>query len=105
MYDADADRRYCVSKTFKEWLAEGEQLYSNALSEYQDLEQQIAALEQSLASKRSEVNQIASVIGKPPIDGARRITAQLLEEAPTQVQTAPLGAISRALSGRGQAMR
>jgi cell division septum initiation protein DivIVA len=93
-----------VNKSFQDWLSEGEQLYSTAAHEYQDLEQQIVALEQQLAAKRSEVNQIASVIGKPPIEGARRIAAQLLEE-PLPQSTVPLGAIGRALSGRGGGLR
>jgi len=100
VYDKRADGRLPVNKSFQDWLSEGEQLYATAAHEYQELEQQIVALEQQLAAKRSEVNQIASVIGKPPIEGARRIAAQLLEE-PVPQSTVPLGAIGRALSGRG----
>jgi hypothetical protein len=94
-----------MNKSFKEWLTEGEQLYAAALKEYQDLEQEISALEQHLTSKRGEVNQIASVIGKPPIDGVRRVSAQIIDEAPIPSAPVPLGAIGRALSGRGAVMR
>jgi hypothetical protein len=94
-----------VQKSFRDWLSEGERLYSTALSEYQGLETQIDELEQRLAAKKSEVNQIAHVIGKPPVEGNRRLTAQLVEGDTHNVNTAPAGNIARALSGRGLSAR
>jgi hypothetical protein len=61
-----------VSKTLRDWLAEGEQLYSAAMQEYQSIEAQLDELEVKLAAKKSELNQIAQVIGKPPVEGNRR---------------------------------
>jgi len=70
-------------KTFKEWLTEGDTLYTNAMTEFDDLEKQLADLEARLADKREEVNQIAAVIGKPPItgrsDAIRVSTAQIVD--------------------------
>jgi hypothetical protein len=94
-----------VQKSFRDWLGEGERLYTTALNEYQSLETQIDELEQQLAAKKSEVNQIAHVIGKPPVEGARRLTAQLVEGDSHNVNTAPAGNIARALSGRGLTAR
>src|SRR5688500_14331838 len=87
-----------VSKTLRDWLAEGEQLYSAAMQEYQSIEAQLDELEVKLAAKKSELNQIAQVIGKPPVEGNRRLTAQLIE--PNSVPNSP-ATIARALSGRG----
>ena len=94
-----------VQKSFRDWLSEGERLYSTALNEYQALEIQIDELEQRLAAKKSEVNQIAHVIGKPPVEGNRRLTAQLVEGDSHNVNVAPAGNIARALSGRGISAR
>jgi hypothetical protein len=94
-----------VQKSFRDWLSEGERLYSTALSEYQGLEAQIDELEQRLAAKKSEVNQIAHVIGKPPVEGNRRLTAQLVDGDSHNINTAPAGNIARALSGRGLSAR
>ncbi len=54
-------------KSFKEWLSEGEQIYAQAMSEYDELEAQLADLQQRLAQKKAEVNEIAAVIGKPAV--------------------------------------
>jgi hypothetical protein len=94
-----------VQKSFRDWLSEGERLYNTALSEYQGLETQIDDLEQKLAAKKSEVNQIAHVIGKPPVEGNRRLTAQLVEGDSHNINMAPAGNIARALSGRGISSR
>lgn len=95
-----------MTKSFRDWLAEGEQLYNATMSEFKSLEGQLEALEQQLATKRVEVNQIGQVIGKPPVETAsRRLSAQLME--PEQVASAPAttalppGNMARALSGRG----
>jgi hypothetical protein len=90
-----------VTKSLKEWLAEGEQLYGAAMREYQELESQIDELERKLMAKKEEVNQIADVIGKPPVESSRRLSAQLVEEhAPNSVPNSP-ATIARALTGRG----
>ena len=88
-------------KTLKDWLGEGESLYQQALAEYQDLESQLQDLEKRLALKKEEVNQIASVVNKPPVETNRRLTAQLIDEQhPGSVPNTP-ATIARALSGRG----
>jgi hypothetical protein len=94
-----------VQKSFRDWLTEGERLYTTALNEFQALEIQIDDLEQKLAAKKAEVNQIAHVIGKPPVEGNRRLTAQLVEAEPSSMNIAPAGNIARALSGRGLGAR
>ena len=88
-------------KTFKDWLSEGDQLYQTALSEYQSLEAQIDDLEKKLAIKKDEVNQIAAVVGKNPVENHRRLSAQLVEDhGPSSVPNSP-ATIARALTGRG----
>ena len=66
-------------KTLQEWLQEGEQLYDAALNDYRNLEGQLEELEQRLAAKLNEVNQMAQMMGKPPIEPARRATTQVVE--------------------------
>ena len=82
-------------KSFREWFSEGESIYSDAMKEYQTLEAQIDQLEMRLIEKRQEVNQIAQMLGKPPIEGNKRVTAQIVDHA-----EAPMGAAARVLSGR-----
>lgn len=90
-----------MTKSFKDWLGEGEQLYSSSLQEYQDLETQIQQLEQRLAVKKEEVNQIAIVVGKPPVESSRRLSAELIDNhGPASVPNSP-ATIARALTGRG----
>jgi hypothetical protein len=86
------------TKSLRDWLAEGEQIYNQAMGEYRSLEAQLEQLEKSLGAKRTEVNQIAQVINKPPVEPTRRLSAQLVEvqEVPTVV-----GNVTRALTGRG----
>ena len=88
-----------MSKSFRDWLTEGESIYSEALKEFQSLEAQIQQLEARLIEKKAEVNQIAQLIGKPPVDGARRVSAQLMEEDESRPNVA-VGAVTRALTGR-----
>jgi len=89
------------SKSFKDWLSEGENLYSGAVREYQAIEQQLEQLEQQLAAKRNEVNQIAAVIGKPPVESSRRAGVELIDaHGPNSVPNSP-ATIARALTGRG----
>lgn len=90
-----------MSKSLNDWLKEGEQLYSEAMSEYQSIEAQLDELEVKLAAKKNELNQIAQVIGKPPVEGQRRLTAQLVDDqGPNSVPNSP-ATIARALTGRG----
>lgn len=90
-----------MSKSFKDWLNEGEALYNAALGEYQSLENQIIDLEQKLAIKRDEVNEIAKVIGKEAVEASRRLSAEIVERGqPNSVPNSP-NTIARALTGRG----
>ena len=87
-------------KTIQEWIREGEELYTAAIKELQDLEAQMAELDARLSSKASEVNQIAGIIGKPAVDAPRRITAHLVDEHGTSVGGSTASAtIARALAG------
>lgn len=89
------------NKSFKDWLAEGENLYNASLKEYQAIEAQLDELEQKLAAKKNEVNQIAAVIGKPPVESSRRLSVELVDShAPNSVPNSP-ATIARALTGRG----
>jgi molecular chaperone GrpE (heat shock protein) len=90
-----------VSASFKDWMAQGEKLYLTALEEYQTLERQIAELEEKLLIKREEVNEIARVIGKEPVEASRRLAAEIVERGqPNSVPNSP-NTIARALQGRG----
>lgn len=90
-----------MTKSLNEWLQEGESLYQAALAEYQHIEAQLDELEARLAAKKAEVNQIAQVVGKPPVENSRRLTAQLVEDhGPQSVPNSP-ATIARALTGRG----
>jgi hypothetical protein len=90
-----------VTKSLNDWLAEGEQLYNAALAEYQSIEAQLDDLEARLAAKKVELNQIAQVVGKPPVESSRRLTAQLVDDhGPQSVPNSP-ATIARALTGRG----
>ena len=88
-----------MTKTLQDWLAEGESLYNAAVAEYQEIERQLEDLESRLAAKRAEVNQIAQVVGKPPVESSgRRLTAELVDAS--NVPNSP-ATIARALTGRG----
>jgi len=91
-----------VSKSLQDWLSEGEQLYNAAMHEFQQLETQLEELETKLAAKKAEVNQIAQVVGKPPVESTRKVlTAELVEpHGPNSVPNSP-ATIARALTGRG----
>ncbi|WP_428939644.1 hypothetical protein [Fontivita pretiosa] len=91
-----------MTRSFRDWLAEGEAIYAETLKEYHCLEAQISELEKKLAEKKAEVNQVAQMIGKPPVDGPRRVSAQIIEpETPPPAN----GPIARALTGRGLVAR
>ena len=91
-----------MTKTLADWLSEGEQLYNAALADYQALETQLEELEAKLAAKKAEVNQIAQVVGKPPVEtSGKRLTAELIDpHTPNSVPNSP-ATIARALTGRG----
>ena len=99
-----------TTKNFKDWMAEGEQIYGDSLAEYQGLQTQLDELEQKLIAKREEVNAIASVIGKPPVDPPRRAghaqaNAAAVQLVDRDVSGAPIPAsrntIAKALVGKG----
>ena len=90
-----------VSKSIKDWLNEGEGIYTAAMDEYQALEAQIMDLEGKLAVKREEVNVIADKLGKPPVEASRRLSAEIVDRgSPNSVPNSP-STIARALTGRG----
>ncbi|MBC8109326.1 MAG: hypothetical protein H7Z14_22270 [Anaerolineae bacterium] len=94
-------------KNFSEWLGEGEQLYLAAMEEFKSIESQIDELELQLTAKKGEVNQIAQVIGKPPVESTRKLTAELMEPeqvAITSRSAIPIGRLARALTGRGSGL-
>jgi hypothetical protein len=88
-----------VSKTFQDWFREGEELYQSALKDYQDLEKQLEDLEKRLEAKQAEVNQIAQMLGKPPVEPSKRLSAQIVEGEHSGSGSSP-AAIARALTGR-----
>ena len=90
-----------MSKSIKDWLAEGEQIYGAALDEYQQIETQLIEMDQRLAMKREEVNVIADKLGKPPIEASRRLSAEIIERGAPGSQPNSQNSIARALTGRG----
>jgi riboflavin biosynthesis pyrimidine reductase len=96
-----------VAGSFQEWLQQGEALYNSAIREYHDIEQQLSELEARLVEKQAEVNQIAQVIGKPLVEGGRRLNAQLVNAevvdiipAERPVTPGSNANIARALTGK-----
>jgi hypothetical protein len=91
-----------MSKTIKDWLQEGEGLYAQAIEEFRDLEIQLEELEGKLSAKQDEVNQLAAVIGKPPVEtNHHKPTVQIVEgHAPGSIP-ASRSTIAKALTGRG----
>ena len=96
-----------MAGNFQEWLNQGEALYQAALKDYHAIEAQLDDLESKLVAKQAEVNQIAQVIGKPPVEGTRRLSAQLVAADVIDVpdRSSPTGAgsnasIARALTGK-----
>ena len=89
-----------MAKTIAEWMREGEELYAGAVREYHQIESQLIELERKFAAKQEEVNQIAQIIGKPAVEGNRRLSAQLVDErGPNSVPNSS-STIARALAGR-----
>lgn len=97
-----------MAKNFQDWLSEGEGLYNTALEEYRGLESQLAELQERIAAKKLEVNQIARVIGKPLLDAQAKKGAAAPAEGEAAVdvvdagQTTPYtrNSIARALTGQ-----
>ena len=95
-----------MASSFQEWLQQGENLYSTAMREYHDIEQQLSELEARLVEKQNEVNQIAQVIGKPLVEGSRRLSAQLVSAEVIDLPAERAGTpgsnanIARALTGK-----
>jgi hypothetical protein len=78
-------------------------LFSSTLAEYHELESQISELEQKLSEKHTEVNKLAQIIGKPPVESRKVVTGQIVGSPGEQaggVQSSH-ATIARALSGRG----
>lgn len=89
-----------MAKSIAEWIQEGEELYESALKQFEEMDTRLRQLEKQLAQKQDEVNQIAQVIGKPLVEGNRRLTAQLVDDhGPLSVPNSST-TIARALSGR-----
>ena len=108
-----------MAKSIDDWLAEGEALYDGAVGEYRELEAQITDLEQRLADKLAEVNRLAGVIQKPPLqpragggmsNGSHVVTGTVIDPAgahnpvagvaPGSVPASPR-TIAQALQGKG----
>lgn len=96
-----------MANAFQEWLQQGEHLYDDALREFHDIERQLSELEARLSEKQTEVNQIAQIIGKPLVEGTRRLSAQLVQaevmDLPERVGAPSPSAnanIARALTGK-----
>ena len=91
-----------VSKSFKDWLSEGESIYQAALKEFQSLEMQLQELETQLLQKREEVNSIAAVIGKPPVEpSVHRLAVEIVDGHGPGSIPASRNTIAKALTGRG----
>src|SRR5580698_5494922 len=95
-----------VTMTFQQWLQHGEMLYQSAMQEHHALEAQLDELERRLAAKQTELNQIAQMMSKPPVEGTRRVSAQLVtppmsDEADRMSNSNNTSAtIARALTGK-----
>jgi predicted RNase H-like nuclease (RuvC/YqgF family) len=79
-----------MMKSVKDWLSEGESLYSALVQEFQNVQQQMNELERTLSEKKTEVEQLAQVIARaglnrpPRLDGddASRRVADALRPQP-----------------------
>jgi hypothetical protein len=81
---ADAmERKPVATNNLQSWLTQGEQLYAAALAEFHALEAQLDDLELKLAAKQAEVNQIAQIINKAPVEQRRHngvVQAEVMED-------------------------
>lgn len=89
-----------MAKSIADWMREGEELYLSAMREYEELEDELSELETRYATKKDEVNQIARIIGKPMIEGNRRVEAELVEDSAALTVSNSSSTIARALTGR-----
>jgi hypothetical protein len=89
-----------VAKSITDWMREGEELYVAAMKEYETLNAQMQELEKLVSQKQEEVNQIAQVIGRPLVEGNRRLTAQLVDDHGSNSVPNSTSTIARALTGR-----
>lgn len=95
-----------MPKSLQEWITEGEEIYSDLLCEHREIESKLEDLEHLLSAKQVEVNRIAAIIGKPPIEVNRRLSAQLVTVSNAEVvdsygnTTGATNNIARALNGR-----
>jgi hypothetical protein len=98
-----------MGRSFKEWLEEGEELYSVALNEYHGLEAQLTEIKRQLAAKLTEVNQIAQVIDKPRLGegetaaiagGAGVSGVEVVEAGASNSTPYTRSSIARVLSGQ-----
>ena len=85
--------------SFQNWLHQGEELYSVALEEYESIERQLDELEGQLAAKLAEVNRIGRIIGRPAIEGIRRLAARLVPAPAPELVPHTTHNIARALNG------
>ena len=106
-----------MAKNFRDWMTEGEELYSIALREYEQLQGQLESLQTQLSAKKEELNQIAAVIGKPQVDNDELARIDLPKTEPKSDQRKPVvqivdrespgsipasrNTIAQALTGRG----
>lgn len=91
-----------MNRSYKDWLAEGESLYSNLLNEFEVVQAQINELEKQLIAKRSEVNELASIIGKPVLEQAQRLSVNAIDVPPPALPPrtpTSSASIARALTG------
>ncbi|HEV8604894.1 MAG TPA: hypothetical protein VGQ99_05990 [Tepidisphaeraceae bacterium] len=105
-------------KSFRDWMKEGEELYSIALREYETLQSQLEQLETQLSAKKEELNQIAQVVGKPQVDSdlahidlpraditrpdsTRKPAVQIVDRETPGSIPASRNTIAQALTGRG----
>jgi hypothetical protein len=94
-------RTVTVAKSIQQWIQEGEELYAQSMQEYQSLQSELEQLEAKLAEKQEEVNRMAQIIGKPPVESSKRLTAELVtDRGPSGMPNSP-ATIARALTGRG----
>lgn len=93
-----------MAKNLSEWLLEGQQLYDTAIEEYRQLETQALEIQEKLAAKRLEVNQIAKVINKPAVDDSRAANtsanAEVVDASTPGGTPFTRNSIARALTGQ-----
>ena len=87
--------------SFQQWLQHGEMLYQSAMQEYHALESQLDDLERRLAAKQTELNQVAQMMGKPPVDGNRRVSAQIVTPVSEEADRPIVPSSSNSLTNSG----